>query len=74
VERPGIRVLYVSGYTDDETVRRGVSQNEVSLLSKPFTPKALVVKVREVLDRQLAGALRTCAEEQSSKMLSTVQR
>jgi len=49
--RPGIKVLYVSGYTDDDMVRHGVSEDSVALLSKPFTPSALCERVREVLDR-----------------------
>jgi CheY-like chemotaxis protein len=49
--RPGIRVLYVSGYTDDPALRRGISESELEFLSKPFTPDALVSRVREVLER-----------------------
>ena len=48
--RPGTKVLYVSGYTDDAVVRRGVSQTEIAFLAKPFTPAALAEKVRAVLD------------------------
>jgi two-component system, cell cycle sensor histidine kinase and response regulator CckA len=49
-ERPGLRVLYVSGYTDDAVVRLGVREATDPFLQKPFTPAALANKVRSVLD------------------------
>ncbi len=47
---PGIVVLYMSGYTGDKVFARGVSEEGVAFLQKPFTPVALARKVREVLD------------------------
>ncbi|MEP6687731.1 MAG: response regulator [Gemmatimonadales bacterium] len=48
--QPGLRVLYISGYTDDEVIQRGVSGSEVGLLRKPFASEELVRRVRGALD------------------------
>ncbi|HTL35385.1 MAG TPA: ATP-binding protein [Kofleriaceae bacterium] len=47
---PDLRVLFMTGYTDDEVVRGGVAAGEVDLIEKPFTIPALATKVREMLD------------------------
>ena len=48
--RPGIRVLFTSGYTDDAILRHGVLDQGVPFLQKPITPAALMRSVRETLD------------------------
>jgi nitrogen-specific signal transduction histidine kinase/CheY-like chemotaxis protein len=48
--RPGLLTVFVSGYTADEVVRRGIVHGQHAFLPKPFTPAALLQKVRDVLE------------------------
>ena len=48
--RPGLRTLFVSGYTDDAILRHGVAAGRDPFLAKPFTPEQLTRSVRDVLD------------------------
>ena len=48
--RPGLKVLFMSGYAEKQVVHRGVVEEEVAFLAKPFTPAALTEKVRLVLE------------------------
>ena len=48
--RPDIAILYMSGYTDDAVVRRGVLDAGMAFIQKPFGAEALALRVREVLD------------------------
>jgi two-component system cell cycle sensor histidine kinase/response regulator CckA len=47
---PGIKVMYISGYSEDDISSKGTLEKRVPFLKKPFTPTALARKVREVLD------------------------
>ncbi|HEY0005583.1 MAG TPA: PAS domain S-box protein [Pyrinomonadaceae bacterium] len=49
--RPRIKVVYMSGYTADAVLRRGALEDEAKFIQKPFTPDALLHKVREALER-----------------------
>ena len=48
--RPAVRVLYMSGYTEDAVLRHRVLAHDAAFLEKPFTPHGLMRKVRQVLD------------------------
>lgn len=55
--RPELKVLLISGYTDDEILRRGILDSVTPFLQKPFTPPALLSKVRQVLDAAMPHTL-----------------
>lgn len=48
---PGLRVVYMSGYTEDAIVHHGVLEPDIAFVHKPFTAESLSQKLREVLDR-----------------------
>ena len=49
-QQPGLKVLYMSGYTDDAVIARGVIDREMAFLQKPFGADELAQKVRELLE------------------------
>jgi CheY-like chemotaxis protein len=49
-KRPDLKVLFISGYTSDEIVRRGISGHDSAFVQKPFTAQDVMLKVRALLD------------------------
>ena len=56
-KRPGIKIMYMSGYTDDVLVRTGALRPGMSFLQKPLRPEVLTAKIREALDTVQVPAL-----------------
>jgi len=48
--RPNLRVLFTSGYAEDLIARRGLPDQEINFIGKPYSPKELAKKIREILD------------------------
>jgi len=53
-QRPGLKVIYMSGYTEDAIVHRGILNPGITFLHKPFTSETLGKKIREVFDRPMS--------------------
>jgi len=53
--RPGLKVLYMSGYPSNDIAHHGILEDGIAFIAKPFTPDALVKKVRALLDRPAAA-------------------
>jgi len=48
---PGLRVLFMSGYTDDVIAQQGIYNKQVSFIQKPFSMEDIAIKIREILDQ-----------------------
>lgn len=62
-DRPGLAVLYTSGYTENDAIARGLAAGSVRLLQKPFTPSVLLLEVRRALDDARDRARRQVDEQ-----------
>jgi len=51
------KVLFMSGYTDDDVMRRGVLDGRTAFIQKPFTATQFATKVRDVLDQARRAAI-----------------
>jgi CheY-like chemotaxis protein len=49
--RPDMKVLFMSGYTKDIVIERGIIDDEVSFITKPVMPSELLIGLRKILDR-----------------------
>lgn len=48
--RPEMKIIYMSGYTDNAIVHHGILDNGATLIQKPFSPQSLALRVRQILD------------------------
>ncbi|HVB38782.1 MAG TPA: PAS domain S-box protein [Vicinamibacterales bacterium] len=60
--RPLMRVLYMSGYAEDELLNHGCAISDLAFLPKPFLPEALARRVRDLIDAEAAGDPRRANE------------
>jgi two-component SAPR family response regulator len=51
---PGLKILFMSGYTEDAILHHGVLEEGIAFIQKPFTPEGLARKVREVMGTRSA--------------------
>src|SRR5262249_19073787 len=58
---PKMKIIFMSGYTDDAVLRHGISNADAHFIQKPFTPDALLTKIRSVLKPETgaSGAARS---------------
>ena len=49
-KKPGLKVLFMSGYSEDQISKQGVLDKEINFIQKPFAPMDLVKRLREILD------------------------
>jgi DNA-binding response OmpR family regulator len=49
--RPGIKTLFMSGYSEDIIHNRGILQNGLNFIAKPVAPNALLKKIKELLEQ-----------------------
>src|SRR6266849_9353084 len=68
VHRPGIKVIFTSGYTDDAIARQGILDSKVAFVQKPYRPKELARKIREVLH---TNAPANIAERETQPVLNS---
>ena len=74
VQRPGIKVLYISGYPGDAIAGQGCLDPGTEYLPKPFTPEQLSSKVREVLRRPAGGGRTILVIDDDAKVCGLLQR
>jgi PAS domain S-box-containing protein len=65
LQRPGIKIIFTSGYTDDAITRQGILDSTIAFIQKPYRPKELAKKIREVL-HDAPGGLPALAPQSAS--------
>jgi two-component system, cell cycle sensor histidine kinase and response regulator CckA len=72
--RPRIKILYMSGYTAERIAHHGVLDSETDFIEKPFTPRQLSSKVREILTRGSSGVAASAGRSETPETATTENR
>lgn len=68
--RPGVKIIFTSGYSDDAITRQGILDPKVAFIQKPYRPKALAKKVRQVLN---GGPVEVPAEKEAVRTSTPIK-
>jgi DNA-binding response OmpR family regulator len=69
-QRPGLPVLYLSGYAADSVFRAGELESNASFMQKPFAPAQLLSRVRQLLDQTQKGGAAAPPQKSASSNYS----
>ena len=67
--RPGVKIIFTSGYADDAIARQGILDPRVAFIQKPYRPKALAKKIRQVLNGSAGEIAATTAGKEASQSI-----
>jgi two-component system cell cycle sensor histidine kinase/response regulator CckA len=67
--RPGVKIIFTSGYADDAIARQGILDPRVAFIQKPYRPKALAKKIRQVLNGSAEELAATSAGKEASQSI-----
>ena len=71
---PNVRILFMSGYGEDVLSRYDIAERQIGFLQKPFTPPALIGKVRRLLDQPYVDIARRAIRREQTPMAHRSQR
>jgi FixJ family two-component response regulator len=68
-----VKILFTSGYADDAIARQGILDPKVAFIQKPYRPKALAKKIRQVLSDNPAGLPTTLGGQEAASIRAPIK-